>query len=47
MKLETAIVDGTVLASTSVESKNPLMVSAGVHRTTVAKVGGFGVTEKV
>ncbi|QDT01936.1 hypothetical protein K227x_03060 [Rubripirellula lacrimiformis] len=47
LKLETALADGAVLASTSVESKNPLMVSAEAYRTTVAKVGGFGVTKKI
>lgn len=47
LKLETALADGGVLASTSIESKNPLMVSAEAYRTTVAKVGGFGVTKKI
>ena len=47
LKLEKALEDGAVLASTSVESSNPLMVSAEAYRTSVAKIGGFGVTQKI
>lgn len=47
LKLETAIADGGVPASTSVESKNPLMVSAEAYRTSVAKLGGMAVTKKI
>lgn len=47
LDLEKALADGGVLASTKVESKNPLMVSAEAYRTSVAKIGGFGVTQKI
>jgi hypothetical protein len=47
LNLEKALSDGGVLASTSVESKNPLMVSAEAYRTQVAKIGGMGVEQKI
>ncbi|SMP78871.1 hypothetical protein SAMN06265222_12824 [Neorhodopirellula lusitana] len=47
LKYEDAIADGAVLASTSVESNNPLLASAEAYRTSAAKIGGFGITKKM
>ncbi|MDA8743467.1 hypothetical protein N9N28_02430 [Rubripirellula amarantea] len=45
--LEEAIANGAVLASTSVETSNPLLASAGAYRTSVGKIGGMGVEKAI
>jgi hypothetical protein len=47
LNLKKALANGAVLASTSVESQNPLMASAEAYRTSVAKISGYGVTQKI
>jgi hypothetical protein len=45
--LDQALSEGAVLASTKVESTNPLLVSADAYRTSVAKIGGMGVEKAI
>ncbi len=45
--LDQALSEGAVLASTEIESKNPLLVNAEAYRTTVAKLGGMGVEKAI
>jgi hypothetical protein len=47
LALDQALSEGAVLASTKVESKNPLMVSAEAYRTSVGKIGGMGVERAI
>ena len=47
LDLELAKKDGAVLASTDVTSTNPLLVNAEAYRTSVAKIGGFGVEKAI
>jgi hypothetical protein len=47
LALDQALSEGAVLASTKVESKNPLMVSAEAYRTSVGKIGGMGVEKAI
>ncbi len=47
LALDQALSDGGVLASTTVDSTNPLMQSADVYRTQVAKIGGMGVEHAI
>ncbi|MFG0261203.1 MAG: hypothetical protein ACF788_02290 [Novipirellula sp. JB048] len=47
LALEQAVSAGAVLASTKVETKNPLMASAEAYRTSVAKIGGMGVEQAI
>ncbi|MCM2375288.1 hypothetical protein [Aporhodopirellula aestuarii] len=47
LDLEQALRDGAELASTKVESKNPLMISADAYRTSVGKIGGMGVEQAI
>ena len=47
LDLQKALGDGAVLASTQVTSTNPLMSSAEAYRTSVAKIGGFGVEKAI
>lgn len=47
LALDQALADGGVLASTKVESTNPLMQSADVYRTQVAKIGGMAVDQAI
>jgi hypothetical protein len=45
--LDQALSEGAVLASTKIESTNPLLVSADAYRTSVAKIGGMGVEKAI
>lgn len=47
LALDAALADGGVVASTKIESKNPLMQSADAYRTTVGKIGGMGVEHAI
>jgi len=47
LNLTQALADGGVLASTKVESTNPLTQSADVYRTQVAKLGGMVVEHAI
>ncbi len=43
LALKQALSDGAILASTKIETKNPLLVSAEAYRTQVGKLGGMAV----
>lgn len=43
LALEQALSDGAVLASTKIETKNPLLANAEAYRTQVGKIGGMEV----
>lgn len=47
LDLQQALADGGVLASTKIESTNPLMQSADAYRTSVAKIGGIAVEQAI
>lgn len=47
LDLKQALADGGVLASTKIESTNPLMQSADAYRTTVAKIAGMAVEQAI
>ncbi len=47
LQLDQAMAEGGVLASTKVESTNPLTQSADIYRTQVAKIGGMGVEHAI
>ncbi|GAA4473215.1 hypothetical protein [Novipirellula rosea] len=47
LDLEQAFRDGAELASTKIESKNPLMINADAYRTSVGKIGGMGVEHAI
>ncbi|EMI44197.1 hypothetical protein [Rhodopirellula sp. SWK7] len=47
LDLEQALSEGAVLASTKIESKNPLMINAEAYRTSVGKIGGMGVEHAI
>ena len=43
LALEQALSEGAILASTEIETKNPLLVNAEAYRTQVGKIGGMAV----
>lgn len=47
LKLEDALADGAVLASSGIETNNPLLQNAAAYRTTVAKVGSMAVDQAI
>ena len=47
LALDQALSEGAVLASTKVESTNPLLASADAYRTSVGKIGGMGVEKAI
>lgn len=47
LALEQALSDGAVLASTEIESKNPLLINAEAYRTQVGKIGGMTVDKAI
>ena len=47
LNLDEALGDGAVLASTSITSNNPLLVSAEAYRTSVGKLGGMSVEKAI
>lgn len=47
LKLDAALADGGVLASTKVEANNPLTASAGAYRTTVGKLSAMSVEQSI
>lgn len=47
LDLKQALADGAVLASTTVESTNPLLQTADVYRTQVAKIAGMSVEQAI
>ncbi len=47
LDLKAALAEGGVLASTQVETNNPLEASAGAYRTSVGKLGGMSVEKSI
>ena len=47
LDLEQALSDGAVLASTKVETSNPLLASAEAYRTSVGKIGAMAVEKAI
>jgi hypothetical protein len=47
LALEQVISDGAVLASTEIETKNPLLINAEAYRTQVGKIGGMAVYKAI
>jgi hypothetical protein len=47
LDLEQALSDGAILASTEIEAKDPLMISAEAYRTSVGKISGMAVYKAI